>query len=282
MSVEKRSDKKFLKALIISAGVISIGGGLAPLLLDIYSNDGPMTSNENIIIEPEQETEVVITAPTPAPVAANITPPMTATAIVTPPPPQEKPILPTLHDSDPFVLESISPDTHKSLFVADNIVSNFVVFIDNFSRGDLVSHFSPMVKPAEAFSVNKNNGVLTIDNDSYHRYDGYAEAINTIDVDHFINFYTQLTPLIDEAYQEIGYQAGSFNATFEKAIDHLLQTPIIHYQLEVIAPSVAYQYADENLESLPDTQKLMLRMGPDNLQIVQDKLREIKSELQRL
>jgi len=281
MSVEKKSNKKFLKAIIISIGVVSIGGGLAPLLLDMYSNDGPMTNNKNIIIEPEEpvEVEVAITPPATQPVVAT---PQQHVVIAPPAIVKEAPPLPKLQNSDPFVLNRIASNAKASLFIPDNLISNFVVFIDNFSRGDLVSNFSPIVKPDGSFSVSKSNGVITIDDNSYRRYDSYADAINTIDVDHFIDFYTQLTPLIDEAYQEIGYSAGSFNGTFEKAIDHLLQTPIINYQLELIAPSVAYQYADQTLEALPATQKLMLRMGPDNLQVVQEKLREIKTELQRL
>jgi hypothetical protein len=62
----------------------------------------------------------------------------------------------------------------------------------------------------------------------------------------------------------------------------VLETPIIFYQLELTLPSVMYQYADEHLESLPDTQKLLLRMGPDNLQMIKFKLRQIQNELQRL
>jgi len=279
MSIEKSSDKKILKYLIIGIGVVSIGGGLAPLLLDTFSDDQPMSSNENIIIEEQAPEEVTLAPPAAQPTPIVTTPPP---AVIKATPPAAKIALPHLQDSDSFVLQQIPLETKKALFVANNMISNIVIFVDNFSRGELVSHFSPLVKPNGDFSVSKQNGILTIDHESYRRYDDYAVAVNSIDAEHFINLYSLLSPLIDEAYQEIGYSTGSFNRTFEKAIDHLLQTPIIHYQLEVVAPSVSYKYADESLEALPDTQKLMLRMGPDNLQIVQEKLREIKSELQRL
>lgn len=281
MPAEKSSEKKLLKGIIIGIGVVSIGGGLAPLLLDTFSDDGPMTSNENIIVEVQEQAEVTIPPAAPQPIEVVT---KTQSKVESPPPPaaETKITLPHLLESDPFVLEKIASTTEEVLFNPNDMINNIVVFVDNFSRGELVSNFSPLVKPNGSFSVTKQNGVLTIDSDSYRRYDSYANAVETIDVENFIDFYSLLSPLIDEAYQEIGYSAGAFNGTFEKAIDHLLQTPIIHYQLEVIAPSVTYQYADESLESLPDTQKLMLRMGPDNLQIVQEKLREIKSELQRL
>lgn len=190
--------------------------------------------------------------------------------------------LPSLHDSDRFFLSELNRSSLQSLFVPVDIIRNMVVFIDNFARGELVSNFSPLQKPTEQFSVIKHKDILIVNSDSYLRYDKYANAVSTIDTEKFIKLYTLLTPLIDEAYQEIGYPAGSFNQTFDKAIEHLLETPIIHYKLEVTSPSVMYQYADKNLESLPDTQKLLLRMGPYNLQMVREKLQEIQSELQRL
>lgn len=190
--------------------------------------------------------------------------------------------LPTLHESDQFLLANIASLTTKSLFIPIDIIRNMVVFTDNFSRGELVDNFSPLKKPIEAFSVTKKKGVLIIDSQSYLRYDKYAHAIEAIDSEKFIKLYSLITPLIDQAYAEIGYPQGSFNQTFNKAIDHVLDTPILYYKLEVTSSSVMYQYTDEYLESLPDTQKLMLRMGPDNLLIVKEKLQEIQNELQRL
>lgn len=190
--------------------------------------------------------------------------------------------LPALHDSDEFFLSKLNSSRDKSLFIPLDIIRNMVVFIDNFSRGELVGNFSPLNKPSTKFSVTEKKGILVIDSKSFQRYDKYAQAINDIDVDNFVNLYSLLTPLIDEAYSEVGYPVGSFNITFDKAIDHVLETPIIHYKLEVESPSVMYKYSDKHLESLPDTQKLMLRMGPDNLQSIQLKLSEIQAELQRL
>ena len=37
----------------------------------------------------------------------------------------------------------------------------------------------------------------------------------------------------------------------------------------------AYEYVDPSLESLSSAQKVLMRMGPQNARVVQDKLREI-------
>jgi hypothetical protein len=43
-----------------------------------------------------------------------------------------------------------------------------------------------------------------------------------------------------------------------------------------------YKYADPELEALPDAQKLLLRMGPDNILKLKTKLQQIQSALQAL
>lgn len=278
MSSENKSDKKYIKAAIIAVGVISIGGGLAPMLLDYFSAPKP-TEASSIPALPPEPPEIVAPPPTVVRKPKPDVTPITAQADT---PAAEPIVLPSLDDSDPFVLQAMENSHEQAIVHPEGIITNLVVFIDNFSRGDVVSNFSPIKKPTQPFVVRKFNGKLIIDNQSYQRYDPYAKIVQNLDVTRFMDFYKQITPLIDEAYQEIGYPAHSFNQTFENAIDQLLETPIIHYELEVESPSAMYQYVDKGLESLPDTQKLMLRMGPDNLSVVQEKLREIKNELQRL
>jgi hypothetical protein len=58
------------------------------------------------------------------------------------------------------------------------------------------------------------------------------------------------------------------------ALGRLLDTPVPEGPVELRSTSVAYQYADPDLESLSSPQKQLLRMGPRNMKIVQAKLRE--------
>ena len=43
-----------------------------------------------------------------------------------------------------------------------------------------------------------------------------------------------------------------------------------------------YTFADPKLEALPDPQKLMLRMGPENRKRVKAYLEELKVELEKI
>lgn len=281
MSINKKQDKKIVKIVIVSLGVILVGGGLGPLLIDHFSAE---TKQENEILATEavEEEHVLINEVNDIEIEnkqtlINNEVNQNDENMLS----EENQPVPPLQESDEFIVENVEP-SEKSLMIPIDIITNSVVFIDNFSRGELVSRFSPLLKPSQPFTVTNIDKAIVMQVESYQRYDKYAETVSRIDVDNFISLYQRLTPLIDQAYQDIGYPKGSFNNTLNKAITEVLDTPIIRYKIKLNAASVTYKFEDENLELLPDTQKLMLRMGPDNLQKVQQKLEEIQSELQAL
>lgn len=192
--------------------------------------------------------------------------------------------LPLLNESDPLVLENIEQFSQQSLItpylLSQSMLRSAVVFIDNFSRGDFIAQFSLLKPPTQAFMVIKSDGKLFIDPRSYQRYDNYANYISSIDSQLFSQSYQLFQPLIDQAYQEIAYPDSHFNDAFYAAITLLLDTPIITYPIELYSPSVMYLYKDPALENLNAAQKLLLRMGPDNLIKIKKKFREIQSELE--
>ncbi|MGI9288447.1 MAG: DUF3014 domain-containing protein, partial [Pseudomonadales bacterium] len=49
--------------------------------------------------------------------------------------------------------------------------------------------------------------------------------------------------------------------------------------IELVRPSVYYKFADKELEKLKPTQKLLLRMGPDNRAAIKEKLEAFKEKL---
>ena len=106
--------------------------------------------------------------------------------------------------------------------------------------------------------------------------------INSINLDVAIAQLKYLTPLLDEAYMELGYEQGAFIPTLEKAVEEMLQAPVIRNPIKVVAPSAMYKYADPQLENLSDVQKLMLRMGPDNITKLRPKLQQIQLALSEL
>ena len=58
-----------------------------------------------------------------------------------------------------------------------------------------------------------------------------------------------------------------------------MKVPIPRGDVELTPAGVGYAFADERLEQLTPAQKQLLRMGPENVKKVQDKLREIAGHL---
>jgi len=59
----------------------------------------------------------------------------------------------------------------------------------------------------------------------------------------------------------------------------LITTPAISNDIPVSEKVITYQFVDPNVESLSGAQKQLLRMGPENMRIVQNKLKDIAVQL---
>ena len=238
------------------------------------------TSPQEITAVIEETEPVAITPITPiAPITPQVEKEIEKKEKSTPP-------LPSLDNSDTLAVTSAltlsGVPEYPSLLIEEELIRNFVVFVDNFSRGDLVSQFSPIKKPDEKFSIDTRDQKMFINTQSYTRYNIYTEIINSINVKFAITQYRTLKPLFDAAYQEIGYPDSAFEESLNNAIEIVLDTPIINRPIELVTPSVMYKFADPQLEALADAQKLLIRMGPDNLLELQAKLQQFQNALQAL
>jgi len=194
--------------------------------------------------------------------------------------------LPNLDSSDPVAFTTAQQlswlPAYATLLINKEIIRNFVVFIDNLSRGDLVTKFSPLERPKEKFMVQEQAQEIYLDQQGYARYNLYVDIINSIDIEFATNQYMTLKPLFNTAYQELGYPNGSFEDTLYQAIEVLLAAPVIREPIRLVAPSAMYKFADPSLETLPAAHKLMIRMGPDNQIKLQPKLQQIQLALENI
>jgi hypothetical protein len=68
----------------------------------------------------------------------------------------------------------------------------------------------------------------------------------------------------------------------KKALAEIITAPVIEENVSLVRPSLYYKFADSNLEALNPVKKQMIRMGPDNTRIIQQKCREFLVELGKL
>lgn len=198
-------------------------------------------------------------------------------------------VLPTLAESDDWLKEKLPSITWRKellkLVIDDDMIRRFVVFTDNFSQGMVAYEHSPLVKPASGFTAKEINqdGQVTIkwDEMSTRRFSLYVDLLRSLDSDELVTWYFELKPLIDEAYRELGYPDEDFTDILQDAMTKVLDMEIPKERQELVRPSVMYQYKDEYYESMDDADKLMLRLGKENLLVVKSILLEFSEKLAR-
>jgi hypothetical protein len=190
--------------------------------------------------------------------------------------PQEP--LPALDESDELVRTLVkqlsSNPTLVTWLATDNLVRTFITIVDKIAIGVSPAKQAAFARPAGAFKVTGSGDNLQIDPASFARYDTLAGVIGSVDAAGAARAFERLKPLMEQAHRDLGYPPGDFDTKVNLAVARLLDTPVPSEPVRVVSTSVSYQFADTELESLMASQKQLLRMGPRNQKIVQDKLRE--------
>jgi hypothetical protein len=192
--------------------------------------------------------------------------------------------LPSLNDSDGFVLDSISALQNGleaiRLLANDQLVRKFVVFVDNISRGEFPQTGLPYRSLTQEMPVeNIDDNLFVMDDSAFKRFDQIVDTFVSIDTDSAIILYRSLSPLFQQAYGEIGFRNVNFDDTLRSAINNVLRTDNVEGPFQLVKPSVMFLYADASIENLQDVHKQLIRLGPDNTQKLKAKLRNFSSQL---
>ena len=187
--------------------------------------------------------------------------------------------LPPLDASDAAVRELVRALSTRPELLAwlatDNLIRNVAVCIDNVADGKTPAKHLKVLAPKGVFLATGVYERYTAQPASYQRYDSIAQTVGVLDMNAVARLYALLKPRLDEAYQELGHQAGDIDAGVERALVHLLATPAVPADAPLTRVVLSYRYEDDAVEALSGAQKQLLRMGPRNAQTVQTKLREL-------
>ncbi len=185
-------------------------------------------------------------------------------------------ILPDLDHSDALLREEmtgISP-VLSGWLNTDQLVRKYVVIANDFSQGLRLEKNLRFLELDQPFAVDQDNENLFIATKSYQRYDRLAAAINALDVQATLAVYKKFRPLLVQVFREFSYpDEYSLEDIFTKAAAVILAAPARDGQIALERQSACYKFADQQLEALNPVHKQMLRMGPDNTRIIQNKLR---------
>jgi hypothetical protein len=186
--------------------------------------------------------------------------------------------LPALDASDALIRQLVAQfSSHPQLIswlATPDLVRTFVAIVDKIAIGASPAKNAAFARPKQPFEVTGSGPTLQQAPASYERYNMLASVIDSVNIDGAARAYARIKPLCEQAYRDLGYPDGDFDKKMSLAIARLLDTPVPDGPVGLRATSVAYQFADPDLESLSSPQKQLLRMGPRNMRIVQAKLRE--------
>jgi len=185
--------------------------------------------------------------------------------------------VPDLNASDDFVRALVRTLSEKPEWAAwlasGNLVRTFVVSVDKIAVGSSPAKELKPAAPVGTFQTAGTGADLRVDPRSYDRYNAMANAVDAIDPEGAARAYRRLSPLMQQAFDELGYGNLSFDERLARALGILVDTPVPEGEVMLRATSVTFQYADPELEALSPAQKHLLRMGPHNMRLVQTKLR---------
>jgi hypothetical protein len=197
--------------------------------------------------------------------------------------PGEQITLPPLDETDALVRQLVerlsSHPTVAAWLTTDGLLLNFAVVTQRISNGETPVQELKVLGPVPAFRPRTSREDLFVDPSSYRRYDRYADAVSALDPRGTARLYATLKPRVLDAYRRIGQPTGDFDPVLERAIVELLKVPVVQGDVELAPSGIVYGFVDPRLEGLSASQKQLLRMGPQNVQKIQGKLREIADYL---
>jgi len=191
----------------------------------------------------------------------------------------------TLKTSDEVVRELVAQlSSHPKLLSwlsNEDLIRRLVASVDNIANGKSPRVHLEFLRPSKPFTVEKRRGDFVIDPASFERYNLVTGIFASLDARQIVRLLRELGPLLDDAYREIAPPNVRFRDTVLRAIHHLLRVPIVEDDIYLREKVITYEMISEELESLSDAQRHLLRMGPHNVRIIQGKLREIEAEMAR-
>lgn len=217
-----------------------------------------------------------------APVVAPTAPEISTPAVETATPADLSPALPALDGSDEFIREALAALGLEAPLAAGaqgkELVRTFVVAVNRVADGGSPRRQLGFLEPKGRFSAVTRGDQSFIDPDSYRRYDAVGAAIDALNADAAVRAFRGVQPLVEAAHAELG-TGEPFEPVLMRALDVLLQAPVVTGDVELVDAIDRYRFADPTLEALPPASKHMVRMGPVNVETMQRQLRRIRDRL---
>jgi|GEM_PF-1194416 len=205
--------------------------------------------------------------------------------------------LPKLGESDSFIGTELSQlhEKLRELATPEEFARKFVRAVYNAYKGRVVQQYRPLDGPntgmkgkktGQKTRVKTKKGIVDTEvylprASDFERYKTHALISKAVPAEQISKVYIKYYPLLQQAYGELGEGPEQFHSVMLGALDNLLSTPdVSDEKLELIQTSIVFKFKDEQLESLPATQKLLLRMGEENRSAIKNAVQALHNTLE--
>ena len=173
----------------------------------------------------------------------------------------------------------------------DGVARRFVATVNNLATDDASASLWPVKTTEGKFETEPRAGEMTIGARNGDRYVPFVRVAEGIDARQAVALYLRVYPLLQQAYEDLGYPGKYLNDRVVEVIDNLLATPTPAGPLALkrfaadggsstgTSGGGLYVYADPALEARSAGQKILLRMGRDNAAPLMAKLQEIRAQI---
>jgi len=192
--------------------------------------------------------------------------------------------LPALGESDQYLkleIVDIFGASVEDLLAGSGLIERIVATVDNLPRSHVAERIRPVGRLDSPFEFDgqDDSGGFRISPENYTRYDALVAMLTSADLNEMTDLYRRYYPLFQKAYVDLGYPDGYFNDRLVEVIDHLLETPEVAGQVNLVRPHVLFEFEDPRLEELSSGQKLLLRMGSEHAAAVKETLRQLRDRV---
>jgi hypothetical protein len=196
------------------------------------------------------------------------------------PEPGSAPAAPDGGGGDPAaLLAAVSANALYRAAIEGDYLRRWAVVLDNLGEGASPRRRLAFLAPSRPFTVTSRGGATVIDPASYRRYDAFAGAVASLDAQALARAYRALRGPLEAAYRALGYPDASIDRVVARALDRIEGAPVAEGDVAVVDEGGVFVFLARRLEDLPDVEKHLLRMGPENTRTVQAKAAEIRAAL---
>ncbi len=218
-------------------------------------------------------------APPPAPAITELEEPA-----VEPPPPPPAPVeepLPRLEESDDAVRDAVGDiplgTAGQQYLIPGNIIERSASVVYLMAQGDVPYKLLPVSRPKAAFPISDDGTQVVTDPAGFERYEALTQWLQSLDLESLLSSLEWFIPLFREAWSYYGEDPAAFDMAVVMTLDLVIATPEVDLsEARLIRKEAVWIFEDPAIEGLAPIQKQVLRMGPENAEIVKAKATEAR------